>query len=426
MRALTPAATALAFAGVSFGAAAAGETRSLTFYNIHTKETATITYKRDGKFDTEGMKQINHMMRDWRRDEPTDMDPDLIDTIWAIYRDVGSEKPIHLVSGYRSAKTNEALRRRGGGQARKSQHVLGKAADIHFPDVDVKRLRNSALVREVGGVGYYPKSGIPFVHVDTGRVRHWPRIPRQELAMIFPDGKTRHVPGDGRPLTRRDGAVAMAKLEKKIDSFIEEKSKIALPPRMVMAGFTPQALKRPQASPEVTGSIPPARQEPRSLSSGRPMAGPAGRGEGPREAPPPLPDDKERATARMMPGPASGPEPAVVRAPAPRPEPRPRVAVATVDDAEHPEELSYGLHSILPLLGDADISDDRYLAQLSAPEPDEAGYLLRDPEGGYSASLAKGLGYTQELGLVTFGAPGREAAQAPAETQAAPVRTASR
>ena len=77
-----------------------------------------------------------------------------------------------------------------GGQAKKSQHIEGKAADIHFPDVPVKALRASALIQEVGGVGYYPTSGIPFVHVDTGHVRMWPRMPRLELAALFPDGKT--------------------------------------------------------------------------------------------------------------------------------------------------------------------------------------------------------------------------------------------
>ena len=65
----------------------------------------------------------------------------------------------------------------------------------------MKTLRNSALVQEWGGVGYYPTSGIPFVHVDTGHVRMWPRIPRLELAALFPDGKTNYLPNDGKPIT---------------------------------------------------------------------------------------------------------------------------------------------------------------------------------------------------------------------------------
>lgn len=423
MRASAPAAFALAVAGLVVSAHAEGETRSLTFYNIHTKETKSITYKRDGKFDPEGMKQINHMMRDWRRDEPTKMDPELIDTIWEIYQDVGSKEPIHLISGYRSKKTNNMLRRRGGGQAKYSRHILGKAADIHLPDVDVKKLRNSALVKQVGGVGYYPKSGIPFVHVDTGRVRHWPRIGRQELAMLFPDGKTKHIPRDGRPLTPKDSRIAMAKLDKKIDAFIEKKSKVKLPPKMMMASFAPSSLKWGKASPEVTGSITPARPEPLR------------RGEGPRNEPPPLPDDKEitarekpkppvearTATVVPAPVPRHKPKPVTVKAPAPRPE----ITVATLGEAEHPEELVYGVHSVLPLMAETGVMSDRHLARLEAPGADTDGYLLREPEGGYSASLARGLGYTQELKLVTFGTTRRRQAEAPAKP-AKPIRTASR
>lgn len=386
MRAFAPVVAVLTAASVAWSAHAAGDTRTLTFYNIHTKETATITFKRDGEFDPEGLKQINHIMRDWRRDEPTDMDPELIDTIWEIYQEVGSEKPIHLVSGYRSKKTNERLRRRRGGQARKSQHILGKAADIHFPDVPVKRLRNSALVRQVGGVGYYPKSGIPFVHVDTGRVRHWPRLPRQELALLFPDGKTRHVPSDGRPLTPRDGAIALAKLDRKIDDFITRKSKVKLPPKMMMAGFTPPSLKWNQASPEVTASIP-----------------------NPKPPAPPVASKQVAALSPAAPVPVA--KPAQVAAPMPAP----RLALAPLADVEHPEEFVYEVHSIVELLGEADIATDRHLAQLSAPKQDKDGYLLREPEDAYSSALAAGLGYRHGLTPIAFGA------QTPR-----PLRTASR
>jgi uncharacterized protein YcbK (DUF882 family) len=392
MRTFAPSAIGLAAAGVAWSAHAAGETRALSFFNIHTKEKATITYKRDGKFDPEGLRQINHMMRDWRRDEPTEMDPELIDTIWEIYRDVGTKEPIHLVSGYRSQKTNDRLRRRGGGQARKSQHILGKAADIHFPDVDVKKLRNSALVREVGGVGYYPKSGIPFVHVDTGRVRHWPRLPRQELALLFPNGKTQHVPSDGKPLTRRDGEIALAKLDKKIDSFIEKNSKVKLPPKMMMAGFTPPGLTWSRPSPDVTGSLPE------------------------QKAPAPAAEKSEKmVSAAIPPAPLPMPKPVTVKAPAPRPvQP---LSVATIDEAEHPEELSYTVYAVLPLLGEASISADRQLAQLTAPQTDEDGYLLRDPEEFRPAQFAEGLGYSRKLKAASF----IESDSAPR-----PIRTASR
>lgn len=368
MRTFLHVAPVFAVAVTVWGVPAFAETRSLSLYNIHTKEKQTIAYKRDGKFDPEGMKQINHMMRDWRRDEPTEMDPELIDTIWEIYQDVGSEKPIHLVSGYRSRKTNEKLRRTRGGQARKSQHILGKAADLHFPDVPVKKLRNSALVRQVGGVGYYPKSGLPFVHVDTGRVRHWPRIRRQELALLFPDGKTKHVPSDGRPLTRRDGQIALAKLGKKIDTFISKKSKVKLPPKMMMAGFTPPSLGWKKADPAVTASIP-------------------------KEKAPIPPRDETRTAAVPVPAPTR------IKAP----EARPQIALSQVEDAEHPEELVYENGSVMELMSEVAVASDRHLGLAAAPGGDEDNYLLRDPESPYSATLATGLGYAYTLTAVAFG-----------------------
>ena len=186
-------------------------TRTISLYNIHTKETITVEYKKDGKYVPAAMEQINWIMRDWRKNEATRMDPELIDLLWEMHAELGSKEPIHIISGYRSRSTNEMLRKTRGGQASQSRHILGKAADVHFPDVPIRRLRYSALVRERGGVGYYPTSAIPFVHVDTDRVRAWPRLPRHELALLFPDGRTKHIPADGKPLTPADVQIARTK-----------------------------------------------------------------------------------------------------------------------------------------------------------------------------------------------------------------------
>ncbi|ODR96554.1 hypothetical protein AUC70_14880 [Methyloceanibacter stevinii] len=106
---------------------ASAEDRTLSMYEIHTHETITVTYKRDGVWDEEALKKLNWFMRDWRAKEPTKMDRELIDLIWTLHTRLGSKEPIHLISAYRSSKTNEKLRRAGGGQARRSQHTLGKA-----------------------------------------------------------------------------------------------------------------------------------------------------------------------------------------------------------------------------------------------------------------------------------------------------------
>ena len=158
----------------SLGAAAAAraETRTLKLYFIHTKERAEITFKRNGRYDQNGLKQINRFLRDWRRNEPTRMDPRLLDLVWETYRASGARDYIHVVSAYRSPATNAMLRRHSaGGVARRSLHMDGKAIDISLEGVPLDRLRRAALSLRAGGVGYYPTDG--FVHVDTGRVRAW-------------------------------------------------------------------------------------------------------------------------------------------------------------------------------------------------------------------------------------------------------------
>jgi hypothetical protein len=98
------------------------------------------------------------------------MDPATIDLLWEMHTELGSKEPIHVICGHRSEKTNNMLRRTVGGQAKQSQHISGKAIDAAFPDIPVKQMRYSALIRERGGVGYYPTSGIPFVHVIRARL----------------------------------------------------------------------------------------------------------------------------------------------------------------------------------------------------------------------------------------------------------------
>ncbi|MGO8448237.1 DUF882 domain-containing protein, partial [Rhizobium ruizarguesonis] len=73
-------------------------------------------------------------------------------------------------------------RSRSTGVAKKIQHMLGKAMDFYVPGVKLSTLRALSMQMQVGVVGYYPTSGSPFVHLDVGNVRAWPRMSRQELA----------------------------------------------------------------------------------------------------------------------------------------------------------------------------------------------------------------------------------------------------
>jgi uncharacterized protein YcbK (DUF882 family) len=337
--------------------------RRIELYNIHTKKDISVIYKRDGKFLPEALKQLNHFMRDWRRDRSINMDPELFDLIWEIHRELGSKKPVHIISGYRSPKTNATLRRTRGGQAKKSKHMTGQAADIHFPDVSVKQLRNSALVRERGGVGYYPTSAIPFVHVDTARVRHWPRLRRQELAILFPSGKSKHVPSDGKPITRKDFQVALARLQSKGGEL-----PIAVQRRLQGDGAAPTVLAslRPTPKIPVPEPAPEAAQPKLVLASLTPF-------DGLLKAPPARKPglDEASAEAKSVIQKASLTQPAAqsgdgafrrdfIRNTVPSAPsdtvPQDQIASAPEYDDDHPDELYYQPFPILPFMSDTPVA----------------------------------------------------------------------
>jgi uncharacterized protein YcbK (DUF882 family) len=170
-------------------AAAEGETRTISFHHIHTNEDLTITYKVNGRYDEAALAKISHLLRDWREEQPIKMDPQLIDLLWEVHRETGSKEPIWVVCGYRSPETNSMLRKHSNGVAKFSQHMLGKAVDFYIPGVPLDQLRAAGLRAQRGGVGFYPTSGSPFVHLDTGSVRHWPRMPEAQLAGVLAKGQ---------------------------------------------------------------------------------------------------------------------------------------------------------------------------------------------------------------------------------------------
>ena len=352
----------LAAAAFSTRAPAAVEERALTLYNIHNEERLEIIYKRDGQYIPHAMTMINHFMRDWRRNEPTKMDPALIDLMWELHTELGSREPIHLISGYRSKKTNNMLRRTRGGQGRKSQHLLGKAADLHFPDVSVKQLRNSALVREIGGVGYYPTSAIQFVHVDTGRVRHWPRLPRQELALLFPSGKTKHRPKGGKPITKRDHEVAMAKLSPQPSPIRRQKQQA---PQPMLASVTPDALPNPFTASD---------QAPTGGANVAAPSAPARANEGNVQLAS-MTDSLGDLVVRMTQG-------------TPLTEGKSNELV--MDDPDHPDLLSYDPVSALPIVTASAEGNAPRRTQLTHPDQDQAGYRLLETELRVSMTFSSG------------------------------------
>jgi uncharacterized protein YcbK (DUF882 family) len=145
--------------------------RSVSFAHTHTGEKLTAVYWKDGEYQPEVLQQVNQVLRDFRTNEVHAIDPALLDLLFELRTKVGSERAFHVISAYRSPKTNEMLRQSSNGVAEHSMHMLGKAIDVRLESFPTAQLADVARSLRRGGVGYYRASD--FVHVDTGRVRYW-------------------------------------------------------------------------------------------------------------------------------------------------------------------------------------------------------------------------------------------------------------
>jgi len=146
--------------------------RCLSLRNLHTGEVLkNVPYWNGKDYETDALISLNYLLRDYRTNELKDIDPRLFDLLYGVQNKLGACAEFQVISGYRSPKTNEMLRKRSSGVAKSSLHMAGRAIDIRLPGCELKDLRHIALSLKGGGVGYYPKSD--FVHIDTGRVRYW-------------------------------------------------------------------------------------------------------------------------------------------------------------------------------------------------------------------------------------------------------------
>lgn len=145
--------------------------RKLNLYNTHTGEHLSEVYWSNGRYRTEALSRINHLLRDHRSGDVHQMDPHVLDLLAALSNKCAANGPIHIISGYRSPKTNAWLAANSDGVAYNSLHMQGKAIDIRLPGHSIHNLGHTAMSLKGGGVGMYPASD--FVHVDCGRLRHW-------------------------------------------------------------------------------------------------------------------------------------------------------------------------------------------------------------------------------------------------------------
>jgi uncharacterized protein YcbK (DUF882 family) len=145
--------------------------RRLSFLHTHTGEKLTSVYYRDGNYREAELTRINYLLRDFRTGEVHPIDPGVLDILADLRGLCDRDTPYEVISGYRSAATNAALRSHSDAVAEHSLHMQGRAIDVRLEGFPTARLRELALGMRRGGVGFYPRSD--FVHVDNGRVRFW-------------------------------------------------------------------------------------------------------------------------------------------------------------------------------------------------------------------------------------------------------------
>jgi len=164
-------ASALSLPALARAAVAAPHERSLRFYNTHTGETLKSVFWAEGQFIPDALQDINRLLRDHRSNTIHTIDPELLVLVDRVSAQFGTNNVIHVISGYRSPETNRKLAAASGGVAKHSLHLEGQAMDLRIPGRDLKQVHKAALALQGGGVGYYQDS--QFVHMDTGRLRHW-------------------------------------------------------------------------------------------------------------------------------------------------------------------------------------------------------------------------------------------------------------
>jgi uncharacterized protein YcbK (DUF882 family) len=141
----------------------------LNLANPHTGETFSGIYRDDNGPIPRVMEELSVFLRDFRSGERIAIDVGVVDFLMGVMQAVGQTRAT-ILSAYRTPATNAMLARSGFGVAENSQHLYGRALDVHFGD-NLAEAMKAARAMQRGGVGWYPHSS--FMHIDTGPVRNW-------------------------------------------------------------------------------------------------------------------------------------------------------------------------------------------------------------------------------------------------------------
>lgn len=141
----------------------------LKLANPHTGETFSGLYRDDNGPIPRVMEELSVFLRDFHSGERIEIDVGVLDFLSGVMQATGQNSAT-ILSAYRTPETNAMLAHTHFAVAENSQHLYGRALDVHFGDKLAEAMK-AARAMQRGGVGWYPHSS--FMHIDTGPVRNW-------------------------------------------------------------------------------------------------------------------------------------------------------------------------------------------------------------------------------------------------------------
>ena len=145
---------------------------SLNLRNANTSEKYAYRIKA-AFFENElNYDMLDYFFRDWRENKTIEMDRGVVTNFLKVCESLlgfDRELEVDITSGYRTAKTNEKLRRNSSKVAKNSMHLVGRAIDFRIKNRSISNLEQAAEKFTPGGLGIYSS----FIHIDTGPYRRW-------------------------------------------------------------------------------------------------------------------------------------------------------------------------------------------------------------------------------------------------------------
>lgn len=140
---------------------------TITVASVHLREAIAWDEAPERRIEP---RRIDWILRDRTNWQSATMDDRTLRAVRATCVQFNCER-IEVVSGYRSSKMNEMLRKKGRHVAQRSQHPLATAVDFRLVGIEMQPVFRWLERGHNGGVGRYRDDA--FVHVDSGPRRRW-------------------------------------------------------------------------------------------------------------------------------------------------------------------------------------------------------------------------------------------------------------